>query len=232
MVLESQLSMTEGLLQQLKPCVEVAKLIESTSIKFENNKRLSLFKCNKIREELFLAALGKIWNLEIDPDVKSQMVAHCELHQFTTQTLTDSEFESHFILSGVGYGHKERLRQHNKQCLVLFMNSYKDLLHRIFILKELELTNGEILTNAGWLNAMIARHQETRKFFPFCKDCQHHTEERCAFWADVSSKITSALSLNDVNPDVPKLQEYFVELEIECPCPASTEDLIAKWGWK
>ncbi len=129
-----------------------------------------------------------------------------------------------FPLSGIDGCFEKSLRDHNRRCLVFFLNGYRELVYPILAVKE-QGFHPVITESLTWLGKMIERHHELRTYFPYCNTCPFNGGERCQFWDGVFLKLRTICADSDEACIAKELTQYCTQLTIECKIPIYYNEL-------
>ena len=224
------ISFEERSLPERKPplnpeiCLRVEEFLKTVKLENDPSIKCTLPHRNDLDCRLFYGINQAIIESNLSEAEQTQMYWHLELYELTTQTLTENEFKIIFPLSACDTLSEEILWDHNKRCLVFFLNGYREIVRPILFIKE-EGFHKAILDNIEWLGKMIERHHEIRTYFPYCKTCPYNDVERCSFWDGVLSKLRTICA--DLNEEriARVLTQYCTQLKIECKIPVYYDEL-------
>ena len=177
-------------------------------------------ECHSIIAQLFFDFCNKKYSrTEVD-----WIAMHLDLYLVLggQRTLTAQEFEVIFFHQGIiDYCNKDAAWNHNKTCLVFFLNWYEELLK---VMRDAG-RGIAVVWNAEWMHAQLTKLDELRANFPFCNACKHD-EGECRFW------LTVRCSISEILADVPyemkeiTLNAYFKQLDNLCALPKSEREFM------
>lgn len=210
-------------------CSQVEQLMETYTVKNILKDDLTLtdlrLECDSLLAQLLFDFCNKKYSrTEVD-----WIATHLDLYQVLGRQypLTAQEFEVIFFHQLIiDYHDKGIAWEHNRTCLVFFLNWYKEVVE-----VTQDVGRGiRVIWNAEWVHTQLAKLDELRKPFPFCKGCNFNKEE-CGFWGGVCRHISEHVT--ESPPEIQKLplQAYFKQLHNPCLLPKSKEDFLKLWAF-